>query len=740
MQENTNNKIDLFENDDSLIELAGIVERITYQNSDSNFTVFKLKVEKVTQLTTVVGNVPAPLIGENLLVYGTWVEHNRFGKQFKAVHYDKIVPTTKNSIEQYLASGVIKGIGPSLASRLVKHFGTKVLDIIESEPERLSSIPGFGRKKIELIKSSYAETANLKDINLFLNEQGISSSFANKIYAAYGNDAVDVIKSNPYRLIADIKGIGFFLADKIALSLGIEKEHPARIKAGIDFSLLQTSLRGHCFLPEDLLVRDTAKLLSLSAEEVREEIKLNIANNKLYTEDYQGVNLIYFKPLYIAEKEVANNLLCLKENAKELENIDSSELIDEWEKKEGIFLAKEQKNALLAALNNGVLVLTGGPGTGKTTIVKGIIDLFEEQGLKIMLAAPTGRAAKRLSMATTREALTVHRLLEASGQIEAQNEPFFARDEYNLLDADVIIIDEISMMDIVLMSYFLKAVPLGCRVVLVGDADQLPAVGPGSVLKDIIRSNVINVVQLTEIFRQTEESLIVLNAHKINRGMLPDFKDFLDFQFREMPDDESIAREITKLCKTELVSEGFDVLSEVQILAPMHGYTCGVENLNKMLQNALNPSTIKDPFKKSKKVSGYILRTGDKVMQVRNNYLKKVFNGDIGFIISTDEERTIVRYSEDEIVYEKDEQDELTLAYAMSVHKSQGSEYGVIIMPLSLSHHIMLQRNLLYTAVTRAKERVILIGDKQALKIAVSNDRTRKRYSLLAERLGSQIL
>lgn len=714
--------------------LEGIVENITFQAADGSFTVFRLKPGGDGSLVAVTGNFPPPLIGEQVSLTGDWVEHARYGRQFKAIACRRIAPTSEQGIERFLASGAIKGIGPSMAARLVKHFGPRTLEIMELYPHRLAEVEGIGSKKAEQIAKSYAEQAEFKEVMLFLEMHGVSSAYAARIFACYGSDSVSVLETDPYRLAEEVKGIGFRIADQIAMAIGFEQSHPSRLAAGVQFALLMTGQAGHCCVPAETLTVETAKLLRMGEAEIAQVVSEQIQLGKLYTEDFHGLTLVYPRYLYRAEKRVAERLLTLRDKAKPIPDIDSEALVDDWEASAGVTLAAAQREALAAALSHGVLVLTGGPGTGKTTTVKGILALLEQQGCKIVLGAPTGRAAKRLAETTGREASTIHRLLEAGGG--GDEEPMFARDELNPLDADVVIVDETSMMDMLLMSCFLQAVPDGCRVVLVGDVDQLPAVGPGSVLKDIIRSGAIPVVRLTEVFRQAGESMIVLNAHRINRGRNPEYGS-RDFQFREIENSEATAQAVVDLCQQELAQEGFDIWRDVQVLSPMHRQPCGVENLNRLLQAALNPA---DDTKDYLQSANQILREGDKVMQIRNNYTKRVFNGDIGYIIAIADGKLLVRYPEDDVVYEKGEHDELTLAYAMSVHKSQGSEYPVVVMPLTPGHHIMLQRNLLYTAVTRAKERVILLGTRAALNTAVMSDRTRRRYSLLAERLRGESL
>ena len=714
--------------------LEGTVENIIFQNTENGFIVFKLKPSNENTPVAVVGNMLAPLVGEQLELTGEWVEHNRFGRQFKVENYKKIAPTSVKGMERFLASGAIKGIGPAMAARLVKQFGIETLKIIGEKPHRLLEIEGIGKKKGEAIHKAYAEQSEMHEVMLFLEMNGVTGAYAGKIFEKYGFLAVEILKENPYQLAQDVRGIGFRTADQIAMSLGIERNHGERLTAGIDFALLQISQAGHCCVPEDILVKEAAKLLLVEPAEVALHMSELISDNRLCVEDFHGMTLVYPRYLYYAEKRVAERLLLLKDRAKTAPNEDFSGIVAKWESQSGITLAAAQHEAVLSSLEHGVLVLTGGPGTGKTTVVRGMLSALEAQGFKLLLGAPTGRAAKRLSEATEREAMTVHRLLESTGGVEGA--PIFMRNEDQPLEADVVIIDEVSMMDISLMNYFLQAIPDGCRVILVGDVDQLPAVGPGSVLKDIIRSQTVPVVRLTEVFRQAEESMIVMNAHQINRGLPPDFQSN-DFQFLEIDDSEAVARSVVELCREQLPKEGYNVSYDVQVLSPMHRLVCGVENLNKLLQGALNPEA---DGKVAIQGANQVLREGDKIMQMRNNYTKGVYNGDIGFVTGIEQGRVAVRYPEQDVIYERGEVEELHLAYAMSVHKSQGSEYPVVIVPLISGHHIMLQRNLLYTAVTRAKERVILLGSKAALNTALSNDRTKRRYSLLAERLVGEEL
>lgn len=713
--------------------LTGTVDSIVYQNDGGSFAVFRLVPAQENSPVTVVGNFPVPLVGEELELAGEWVEHSRFGRQFKATACRRMAPSTVKGIERFLASGAIKGIGPATAARLVARFGERTLEMLENYPHRLTEVEGIGAKKAAIIRDSFAERSELREIILFLETHGVTGAYAGRIYKHYGGAALDVLRDDPYRLAAEVDGIGFRTADHIATALGRDSNDPSRLAAGIEFALLQTSQAGHCCLPEETLIQESAKLLGADTLAVAACLAGLVRDNKLHTEDSRGTTLIYPGLLYHAETQVAARLRRLKARAVPAESGQAEQAVTAWEEQEGIALAAAQREAVAAALRHGVLVLTGGPGTGKTVTVKGILAVLAEQGFKILLGAPTGRAAKRLGEACGREAATLHRLLEATGGRDGA--PLFMRDDRNPLDADVVIVDEASMIDITLMYYFLRAVPEGCRVVLVGDVDQLPAVGPGSVLKDIIRSGTVPVVRLSEVFRQAGESIIVVNAHRINRGLFPDVRSSADFEFRDIADEAAVAAAIVRLCSQELPAAGLDPLADIQILSPMHRQQCGVENLNRLLQNALNPP---DPVRPP--VGGNALRLGDKVMQTRNNYGKGVFNGDIGFIVGADSGIAVVRYPDGDILYERSELDELILAYAMSVHKSQGSEYPVVVMPLVAGHYVMLQRNLLYTAVTRAKQRVILLGAKAALHTALANDRTRRRYTLLAERLRGEDL
>lgn len=719
-------------------KICGTVDTIIFASQDNRFTVLKLSPEKLSTQITVTLNGIAPLIGQLLEIEGEWVKHPKFGQQFKATTYKTVAPTEISGIEKFLASGAINGIGPAMAKKIVAEFGEKTLEIIAKSPNELLKVPGIGKKTAEKISTSYLEQSELTEIMVWLENHGISNTYAGKIFAKYGSFAIDIMEKDIYRLFQDIEGIGFLTADKLAFNLGIQRDDKRRIISGIDYALMQLCNNGHCCIPEMALVDKTAKILQVNNQIIFTILKERIDNGSLNTEVIGGETLIYPPYLYYAEKKVATRLLQLQQATEPLSEDNLSLFIKVWEKDNQIQLAQKQKEAIKACLHHGVLVLTGGPGTGKTTVIKGILSILKAQGLKIRLAAPTGRAAKRLSETTGQKALTIHRLLEANNLAQDDNLQLgFSKDIDDQLDADVIILDEVSMVDIVLMHHFLNAVPDGCRIILVGDTDQLPAVGPGSVLKDIIRSQKIPAIRLDEIFRQAQTSMIIQNAHIINAGRLPDLRrQYNDFVFYELNDDTSITQKILDLCTKDLPHEGFDVLKDVQVLSPMHRFLCGVENLNLMLQEQLNPKKNQDELK----YSSQTFRVGDKVMHIRNNYQKNVFNGDIGFIQDINNEKLTVDYFDHIVTYEKNELNELTLAYASSVHKSQGSEYKVVIIPLSTSHYIMLQRNLLYTAITRAKQKVIIVGSKKALMTAIQSNRTQKRYTLLAERLAHKLI
>ncbi len=705
----------------------GTVENIIFQSDDKRFCVFRMKCASDGMITAVYHGA-APFMGEMIRVTGEWISHPRFGRQFNITGYQSVMPDSAEGVERFLSSGAVRGVGKTMASRIVEFFGKDTLEILGKNPERLAEIPGIGAKKAEIIGKSYSEISDLREIMLFLEQNGVSGSYAAKLQIAYGDTAIDRMKINPYILITDIEGIGFKTADRIALSLGFDLASTERIRAGIIYVLNMAASGGHTCIPEEELLRYAERVLQADYMVVETVFRDMVEKDMLRTEDWGGQRFIYPEYLYRAETGVAHMLLALRDHPESLGKVDEEKIMEEWEAEAGIELAEAQKEAIRSSLKFGVFALTGGPGTGKTTIIKGILSVLKRAGCKVLLAAPTGRAARRLEAAAGEKAQTVHRMLEynVSGT--------FGKNAEDLLEAQAVIVDEASMLDIALFYHLLEALPLGCRLVLAGDVDQLPSVGPGSVLKDIIQSGKMPVVRLREIFRQAEISPIVRNAHRINRGMMPECVSDSDFSMMEFEEEEKAAAYITNFYADKTRDGRWQAL---QVLSPMHKGACGVRNLNSLLQMRVNPPS---PEKSEiLRPDGTVLRLGDKVMQIRNNYEKDVYNGDIGQIVNIKEKEVTVWYpdrQEDEYVcYSESEYDELQLAYAMSVHKSQGSEYSQIVLALMPGHYIMLQRNLLYTAVTRAREKVVLVGTKAALYTAVSNDRTKRRYSLLKERL-----
>ncbi|MBQ3365789.1 MAG: ATP-dependent RecD-like DNA helicase [Acidaminococcaceae bacterium] len=707
--------------------IEGTVENIIFQSDDRQFCVFRTKCAS-PGLVTMVYKGPAPFMGEMIRARGEWTQHARFGRQFSVAGYQSLKPGSAEGMERFLASGAVKGIGKAMASRIVAHFGKDTLDILGKAPERLAEVSGIGAKKAKSIGEAYNTISDLRELMLFLEENGVSGNYAAKLQLAYGDTAITRIKANPYSLITDIDGIGFKTADRIALSLGFEPASEERVRAGIGYALTLAASGGHTCVPEEELLRYAGQVLQTDFTDVETVFRKMIANDQLRTEDWGGRRFVYPEYLYRAETGTARMLRALRDHPDSLGKVNVEKIISDWETEADIELAEAQKDAIRSSLKFGVFALTGGPGTGKTTIIKGILSVLKRAGCTVLLAAPTGRAARRLEAAAGDKAQTVHRLLEYTVTGE------FGKNAGDLLDAQAVIVDEASMLDIYLFYHLLEALPLGCRLILVGDVDQLPSVGPGSVLKDIIRCGKMPVVRLHEVFRQAEVSPIVRNAHRINRGLLPECAADSDFSLTEFAEEEPAAAYITDLYAEATKSGGWQSL---QILSPMHKGPCGVQNLNSLLQDRVNPPSARK--EEIRQPGGVTLRLGDKVMQIRNNYEKDVYNGDIGQIADISGKTVKVWYPErpdgEYVTYGEGETDELQLAYAMSVHKSQGSEYSRVVLALVPGHYIMLQRNLLYTAVTRAREKVELVGTKPALQTAVANDRTRRRYSLLKERL-----
>jgi exodeoxyribonuclease V alpha subunit len=721
------------------VELQGQIERITYTNDESGFTIAKLKVLGQPDLITVVGNLLAPMPGEILKVQGEWANHPKYGQQFKISHYESVVPASVYGIEKYLGSGLIKGIGPVMAKRMVKKFGKETLNIIEKAIARLSEVEGIGEKRIQMIQQAWNDQKEIRQVMLFLQSHGVSSGYAIKIFKQYGDRAIAVVKTNPYRLAQDIFGMGFVIADTIAQKLGFAKDSEVRVQAGILYVLQQLSDEGHVYYPYDRLVEKSRDILEVERETVTQafgaialEQKIAIEDLNKDLEEFRENNKgVYLARFHLAETGVARYLKTLMSAPKSIRPIDAEKAVAWVQDRLGITLALKQREAIKAATGQKMMVITGGPGTGKTTIIHAILKIFSRIKAKVLLAAPTGRAAKRMTETTGFEAKTIHRLLEYSLQKGG-----FQRNEEKPLDCDLLILDEASMIDLVLMHYLLKALPPQATLILVGDVNQLPSVGAGNVLKDIIRSGLVPVVELNEIFRQAKESLIIVNAHKINNGLMPALPaggpELTDFYFIAQEDPQEVVKIIVELAKQRIPQRfGFDPLNDIQVLTPMHKGLVGTANLNLELQKELNPGA-EDLVRGSR-----IFRLRDKVMQIRNNYDKEVYNGDIGRVKSIDSENQLltVTYDDRDVAYDFSELDEIVLAYAISVHKSQGSEYPAVILPLLPQHYILLQRNLIYTGVTRGRKLVVLIGTAKALAMGINNDKPQLRYTYLGERL-----
>ena len=722
--------------------IQGLVERITYTSEEDGYSVVKVQVPGRRDLVTVVGSFVSVTPGEVLRMEGSWGVHSKFGEQFKVERYETAVPATVTGVRKYLGSGLIKGIGPRMAERIVKRFGEETLEVIEKDVERLLEVKGIGRYRVDRIRKAWDEQKDIRELMVFLRTHGVSATYATRIFKHYGKESLASVSENPYRLAMDITGIGFLTADKIAGSLGFQAASPMRAEAGILYVLHQASEEGHVCVPQDWLMEESRKLLEIPEPVLAEALLRLAADGHLTIEELSGAlgesfgggRAIYLRGYYTAECQVARRLTYLHAFPRLRRKQDAEGAVDWLRNKLPFSLAPLQEQAVKQSLTDKVLVITGGPGTGKTTLIRAILTLYRQMSAAICLAAPTGRAAKRLSEATRHPASTVHRLLEFSPQFGG-----FQRSEQKPLNADLVIVDETSMMDILLMHYLLKAVPSHATLVLVGDVDQLPSVGPGNVLRDIIGSEKFPVVCLTEIFRQARQSRIVVNAHLVQQGKFPQLgseSDRLqDFYFIEKEDPEEVAQLILKLCSERIPKRfGLDPVDDIQVLSPMHKGAIGAQRLNGALQEALNPQ------KGGIERAGRVFRLNDKVMQIRNNYDKDVFNGDLGRVRKIDMEEQEVQVEIDgrTVAYDFSELDELVLAYAVSVHKAQGSEYPAVIFPLLTQHYIMLQRNLLYTAITRARKLAIVVGSKKALAIAVRNNKMQRRFTLLKERLAGE--
>ncbi len=731
--------------------ITGTVEDIIFQNKENGYTVFSIDTEE--EEVTCVGIVPQIHTGESLKMIGSWVVHQTYGRQFQVSLFEKAVPTTKEGMEKYLSSRIIKGLGPKMAKKIVERFGEATFYVIEEKPDRLAEIKGISYEKAMMISSVFQEQHQLRSAVVFLQGLGISTAYAMKIYKKYKERTYDIVKQNPYRLADDIFGIGFKMSDKLAAAMGITPDSPHRVKSGIKYILNQEAGNGHVYLPKGLLIEKAEELLGIHPAVIENSIMELQVDNQIWQERLSGEDIVYLNTYYSAEMAVAKKLLELAEayEVSNKANIDGE--IEAFEKSSGIFLAERQKEAVREAMSNGLLVITGGPGTGKTTTINTIIGILKEEETEIVLAAPTGRAAKRMTEATGMEAQTIHRLLGINFINDDSRRQTFDKNEDDPIEADVIIIDESSMVDILLMNSLLRAISHGTRLILVGDVDQLPSVGPGNVLKDIIRSERIKVVKLNEIFRQAQESAIIMNAHRINQGLEPVLNEKeRDFFFLRRASVEDVVSAIVQLVTKRLPNfVPCDPVSDIQILTPMRKSPVGVQNLNMVLQRTLNPP-MKE--KKEKEYRSTVFRQGDKVMQIKNNYNTAwriynefgrrveegtgVFNGDEGVILDIDEinETITVLFDDNKRVdYDFTQLDELELAYAITIHKSQGSEYPVVIIPIHSGPYMLMSRNLLYTAVTRAKQLVVIVGLQETMKKMIDNNREINRYSSLSCRI-----
>lgn len=712
--------------------LSGVLERITFQSEETGFTVARLQGDDPDRdLHTIVGSLSGVAVGSSLELTGQWQRDSRHGMQFRFDRYQVSKPNSLHGMERYLGSGLVKGVGPSYAARIVSRFGMDTIDILDREPERLAEVQGLGRKRVEQIKSAWQEQRGVHDIMVFLQGHNISAAYAVKIYKTYGRTSLEVVKKNPYRLIEDIWGIGFRIADQIAISVGLPTLDPSRSRAGILFALNEAASDGHCFLEKSQLLESAARLLDVPLDLIEAQLPPLINEEKLVLSD----DKIYLALLYNAELGVVSSLLKIGDGPPPWGELNPDEELRKIRSKMEVELAMEQAEALKVALENRLAVITGGPGTGKSTILKAMILMLEKKEVRISLAAPTGRAAKRLAEATGRSASTIHRLLEFTPVAGG-----FSRNAENPLEADLVVVDEVSMLDVILANALLRAIPAGGALLLVGDGDQLPSVGPGNVLKDIVGSGIVKTARLTKIFRQGEGSLISTNAARINNGenfdLLSDYQGDKDFYFISREKPEAIEAEIVSLFEGRLARKfGFDPRKDIQLLTPMRKGIIGVENLNRRLQDVLNPPRLEGGGGGS---GGVVFRIGDKVMQLRNNYDKEVFNGDIGFVtdINSEDQIWTVEIDGRPVIYEARDTNELQLAYAITVHKSQGSEFPCVILPIHTAHYPLLQRNLLYTGITRGKKLVIVVGSRKAVSIGIGNNTVLQRNTALKERLA----
>jgi exodeoxyribonuclease V alpha subunit len=708
------------------IALEGVLDRLVFASDASEFIVGRMNVRGRRDPVTIVGLLPKPRPGETLLLHGQWEFDKKFGEQFRFETAEARVPSTVQGIEKYLSSDLIKGIGPEMAKRITAVFGEKTLDIIEKKPEKLRNVPGIGPVRAEKISEAFVEQKSIRDVMLFLQTHGVSTTYAYKIFKRYGNKSAHVVRENPYVLATDIRGIGFRSADRIAGSIGIDMRSPLRANAGILHVLDTAQSEGHVYYPLTTLLQKARELLGIDNHTLEKCVKNLAAEGTIVIESEDRV---YLAAMAARENTVARNIRELMVAARFLPGIKIDVAIQWVQQQQGLTLSEAQCQALHAVIEYKVLIVTGGPGTGKTTLLKSLIEILERKRLRVLLCAPTGRAAKRLAEATGREARTVHRLLEYS-----PSEGGFQRGPSHPLEAEAVVVDETSMVDISLMYYLLGAIHPQTTLILVGDADQLPSVGPGNVLGDFIESGKIHVVRLQTVFRQASESMIVVNAHRINQGLLPaptgESNALSDFYFIEKDDPDECVRLIKEMVSNRIPGRfGFDPVNDLQILSPMHKGSLGTENLNRELREVLNPY--------GTKIRGDRFRVGDRVMQTRNNYDKEVYNGDIGRIenYNAEEEEAVIEFDGRPVIYHISELDEITLAYAVTIHKSQGSEYPCVIIPMTTQHYVLLRRNLLYTALTRGRSLVVVIGSLKALQMAVENRIVEPRFTHLAAKI-----
>ena len=706
---------------------------MTFFNEENGWAVLKVKAKGHRDLVSVVGSLPSVSAGEWVTAEGHWIQDREFGLQFRAELLNSTAPTSREGIEKYLGSGMVKGIGPVYAKKLVEKFGEQIFSIIETESARLEELDGIGPKRRKRIKEAWGEQKVIRQIMVFLHSNGVSTSRAVRIYKTYGEDAISKVQTDPYRLAKDIHGIGFKTADQIAQKIGIPVDSLIRACAGLDHVLIEATGEGHCALPEELLKDKAGKILLVDDKIVTEALERTLASKDLVKETINGQELIFLPHLKRAEEIIAGRIRNLAAAPSAFPAIDFEKAVGWCQEKTGKELAPSQREALKLALSSRALVITGGPGVGKTTLVNAILMILRAKKVQCLLCAPTGRAAKRLFETTGVEAKTIHRLLEVQPATSS-----YGRNEANPLDCDLLVVDETSMVDVTLMANLLRALPVKASLLLVGDIDQLPSVGPGMVLRHVIESNVVPVVRLTEVFRQAAHSRIIINAHRINEGRMPEFSpkgSESDFFFIDRDEPDQIAAMLVEMVKTRIPAKfGLDAIRDIQVLCPMNRGSLGIRELNVRLQTELNPARANEPLVEK---FGWQFRPRDKVIQTENDYDKDVFNGDIGQIVEIDlvEREVLIRFDQREVVYDFGELDEISLAYAITIHKSQGSEFPAIVTPLAMQQYMLLQRNLVYTGITRGKKLVVLIGQRKALALAVKNNRTENRFSGLLARL-----